>query len=260
MNSASNQLLSSGPSLTFSRAHTDNDCRIGVEWKSKYVHLMKSYTKSCTWSSTPSTVTIKVSQRIAPPVLEWSVDAEFTYQFFNDTVVISVTGTPQGQNLPKTFPRIGLEMELVKDFNSCSYFGRGPGEGYTDKKLSQDFGTHTLPIEELHTPYEFPQENGNRTDVRWVKFLDNHKGNVGLRARFVNKPRGFDFAASHYRCEDLEKAQHPYELEKCRRSEVVVRLDEAHMGLGSASCGPGVLPQYALESKPFKFEVILSSF
>ncbi|KAH6680993.1 glycoside hydrolase family 2 protein [Halenospora varia] len=260
MNSASNQLLSSGPSLTFSRAHTDNDCRIGVEWKSKYVHLMKSYTKSCTWSSTPSTVTIKVSQRIAPPVLEWSVDAEFTYQFFNDTVAISVTGTPQGQNLPKTFPRIGLEMELVKDFNSCSYFGRGPGEGYTDKKLSQDFGTYTLPIEELHTPYEFPQENGNRTDVRWVKFLDNHKGNVGLRARFVNKPRGFDFAASHYRCEDLEKAQHPYELEKCGRSEVVVRLDEAHMGLGSASCGPGVLPQYALESKPFKFEVMLSSF
>jgi len=230
------EIIHNGPELGFDRAYTDNDCRVSVEWKSKYVHQMKPHTRSVTWEDNDGTVTIVCKQRIAPPVLEWSVDAEFTYTFSNDSVRISVCGKPRGLNLPKTFPRIGLELGLVPSFDVVSWFGRGPGEGYKDKKLSQKFGNYKLSVDELLTDYEFPQENGNRTDVRYVKFL-TEKSDVGLRARFVDKPEGFNFSASHFKTSDLQDAQHPYELRKKRVEEVLVRLDANHHGLGSASCG-----------------------
>jgi beta-galactosidase len=207
-----------------------------VEWKSKYIHQMKPYTRSVTWEENAGVVTIVCKQRIAPPVLEWSVEAEFTYTFSNDSVQIAITGNPRGLNLPKTFPRIGLELGLVPSFEFVSWFGRGPGEGYKDKKLSQKFGNYKLSVDELLTDYEFPQENGNRTDVRNVKF-QNKNSDAGLRARFVDKPEGFNFSASHFKTSDLQEAQHPYELHKKRVGEVLVRLDADHHGLGSASCG-----------------------
>ncbi|TVY83569.1 Evolved beta-galactosidase subunit alpha [Lachnellula suecica] len=251
------EIIQTGPALGFDRAHTDNDCRVGAEWKAKYIHMMKPHTRSVTWDESNSVVTIVCKQRIAPPVLEWSVDAEFTYTFSKDSVQISVNGKPQGLNLPEMFPRIGLELGLIPSFESVSWFGRGPGEGYKDKKLSQKFGNYVLSVDELMTNYEFPQENGNRTDVRWVRFLNGKTDDTGLRARFVDKPEGFNFSASHFKTIDLQAAQHPYELHGKRVEEVLGRLDADHHGLGSASCGPLVLPQYALESKAFQFSVIL---
>jgi beta-galactosidase len=67
----------------------------------------------------------------------------------------------------------------------------------------------------------------------------------------------FDFQASHYRIDDVEAASHPYKLHKKKREEVVLRLDAAHHGLGTGSCGPKTLPEYALYPKPFEFEVVL---
>lgn len=256
------EILHSGPELDFDRAHTDNDCRVGVEWNAKHVHLIKPFTRSVTWSSSSSSAEIIVTQRLAPPVLEWSVDAVFTYVFSGDGVSITVKGTPQGQNLPKSFPRIGLTLSLAPSFSSAEWFGRGPGESYKDKKLSQAIGTYSLPISSLMYDYEFPQENGNRTDTRWVKFLPSSSSSSksGLKASFAGNGKdgqGFDFAAGHHHIQDVQKAQHPYELRKKKVEEVVVRLDYDHQGLGSQSCGPPVLEQYELKSGPFEFTVVL---
>ena len=54
---------------------------------------------------------------------------------------------------------------------------------------------------------------------------------------------------------DLEQARHPHEL--TRRDYITLNLDYRHNGLGSASCGPGVLPQYELRPEEFRFAVRL---
>jgi beta-galactosidase len=232
------EILHTGPQLDFYRAITDNDCKVALDWRSKNLHLMKPFTRSVTWTAKDGIVVITCKQRIAPPVLEWSVDAEFTYTFNNTSLSIFVSGVPQGQNLPATFPRVGLTLSLNRAFENTTWFGRGPGESYKDKKLSQQVGTYSMLVDALMTDYEFPQENGNRTDTRWVKFIAD---SGTLTARVLAKEEGFDFAAGHYHTVDVDKATHPYELRKYRVEEVMVRLDADHHGLGSQSCGKSAL-------------------
>lgn len=237
----SKNILHTGPTLSFFRALTDNDETDGKDWTAKEVKHLSPHTRSVTWDSEAATgsAIIKCTQRIAPPALEWSIDAVITYTFHDAQVAIHVTGNPQGINLPLTLPRIGLDLSLSSDFKEATWFGRGPGESYKDKKLSQKFGNYTAAIDDLAPEYEFPQESGNHTETRRVRF-DGPEG-VTLTAKFLNKPEGFDFKASHYDVLDVDKAKHPFELHKLRKDEVTVRLDMDHHGLGTDSCGKSSL-------------------
>ncbi|RFU29341.1 hypothetical protein B7463_g7015, partial [Scytalidium lignicola] len=253
---AGTELIHTGPKLDFFRAITDNDNRYkpscdGYEWIRKRLHEAKSHVRCAKWTTTAHSLDLVVESRIAPPVLEWSVDVTTTYIFSSNEVTIRVSGKPQGNNLPRTFARIGLTMSLNRAISNAEWFGRGPGESYSDKKLSQRFGTYNLPINDLFTNYEYPQESGNRTDVRWVVFKESN-GKELLKARFGDQEE-CSFAALHYSTEDLDECRHPYELEKRKKEEVIVRLDWKHHGLGTGSCGPKTMEEFALKSKPFEF-------
>ncbi|KAI0419829.1 beta-galactosidase [Xylaria grammica] len=273
------ELLATSPGVTFYRAQTDNDFpQDGTDWKDKLLHLATSQTKSSSWSAANgddgSTFVVKVKQRFAPPVLSWSIDLDITYTFrANGSVSVRVNGVPKGLNLPRTLPRIGLSFELPSTWaesakggakKPITWYGRGPGESYVDKKLSQRLGEYSVSsIDELWTDYEYPQEGSNRTDTRWVRFTHGKSGEE-ITAQFVDlaspdrERKPFDFNASHYRVADVEAAKHPYELRRKKTDNVVLRLDAAHHGLGSGSCGPRTRDEYALLTSPFEFEVVLS--
>lgn len=252
------ELIHTPPVLDFYRAVTDNDrpSRFGQSWINSRLHQTQCHTQSVTWSKSQDTgnIEIVVTTRIAPPVLEWSVDTTFTYTFTDKHLLIKVAGKPRGNYLPNTFARIGLTLSL-NDIQAAHWFGRGPGESYRDKKRSQKFDTYILPINDLFTDYEFPQETSNRTDVRYIEFIGKEK-EKGLRARFGDL-EGASFTALHYTTKDLDECQHPYELYKRKREETVVRLDWAHHGIGTGSCGPATLPEYELHCEPFEYKVLL---
>ena len=128
-------------------------------------------------------------------------------------------------------------------------------------------GLYIKAVEELHTPYEVPQENGNRTDTRWLAMRGASE--TGLVVKRADKSHvedtsdelgwedieTFDFAAHHYEVEVLEQAQHPTELRK--KDEVFFRIDAAHHGLGTGSCGPGVQTQYKLQTREMRFTFLI---
>ena len=101
---------------------------------------------------------------------------------------------------------------------------------------------------DLYTPYVFPQENGNRTDVSWVKFADA----IGRGICFAGLP---NFTAHRYTTMDLENAKHTTDL--VPRDFITVTLDHEHNGIGTGSCGPGPWEQYQLKPAEFRFTVRL---
>ena len=127
-------------------------------------------------------------------------------------------------------------------------------------KLSQPVDLYSSNVTNLWAKPDFPQESSNRTDTRWVKLASPK---TSLTAQFVKSKDGderhlFDFQASHYDVKDIDEAQHPYELESKKKDFVILRLDADHHGLGTGSCGPRTLEQYALKTEPFEFTVVLS--
>jgi beta-galactosidase/evolved beta-galactosidase subunit alpha len=206
-------------------------------------------------TGTEESVAVAVTGRLAPPVYDHGFGVEQVVTVRpTGAVDVDVTVRPQGDlsTLP-SLPRVGLDLELAGDATDVTWYGRGPGESYVDSRESALLGRYDRAVEDLHTPYVRPQENGNRTDTRWVRFSD---GRVGLE---ITTDSPFDFSAHHYTTADLETTDHDGELP--RRDPVFVSVDHAHCGLGTGSCGPPTLDPYRLSpSDTYEFAVSLTPF
>ncbi|KAG5946866.1 hypothetical protein E4U53_006507 [Claviceps sorghi] len=250
------ELMTEPITMDFYRALTDNDRGgHGQEWQKRRLHQTAAHTQQVRLDTVKDGVVVQIKQRIAPPALAWAVDTTWTYHFRRESVAINVKGRPHGAQLPSTFARIGITMGLA-GAERAVWWGRGPGESYRDKKHAQLHGNWVSTVDELWVDYEFPQDGGNRTDVRWVE-LGRADGGRVLRANFGSLD-GASFSAAHYATRDVDACAHPFELHRRRRRDTLVRLDWAHHGLGTASCGPWTLPQYSLKTdRGFDFDLVL---
>ena len=136
-------------------------------------------------------------------------------------------------------PRVGVVLELDDAFSHVRWFGRGPHECYPDRLRGAALGIWTCGIQDLHVPYIRPQENGARADVRWLELL----GERGRTVRIELEDPG-QVSVSRYRAEDLAGATHAEDL--VPSGSLLVTLDAAHRGVGTASCGPDTLPEYRI--------------
>ena len=144
-------------------------------------------------------------------------------------------------------PRVGVCLSLPIRFDTLRWFGRGPHENYPDRNRSAMLGIWSGPPDE--SPYLVPQEFGLRTDCRWFEAIDSAGGQV-VRIDVLD-PQAMHVSATHHAAADLFGATTASELR--RRDELVVCLDVAHRGLGTASCGPDVLAQYRLPAGRYEF-------
>lgn len=149
-------------------------------------------------------------------------------------------------------PRAGVTMTLAPGLENLDWFGRGPWENYADRKASAMVGLYNSIVADQYVPYIMPQEHGHKTDVRWLA-LTNTAG-AGLR---VEGNPTLEFSASHFTAEDLYQARHTCDLKP--RSEVILNLDAAMRGLGTASCGPDTLERYRLLAPEYTFTYRLSA-
>ncbi len=143
-------------------------------------------------------------------------------------------------------PRVGVNLILVPGLTQLEWFGRGPWENYPDRKAAAMVGRYASTVAEQYVPYIMPQEHGHKTDVRWLT-LANAQG-AGLR---VEGEPTIEFSASHYTDADLFAARHTTDLSP--RPQVILNLDGAHRGLGTASCGPDTLAAYRLLERAYQF-------
>ena len=86
--------------------------------------------------------------------------------------------------------------------------------------------------------------------MRWLTLTDES----GAGVRITGVP-AIGFTASHFSAADLTAARHTIDLEP--RAEVILHLDAAQRGLGTASCGPDTSPQYRLDAPIYRFAYTL---
>ncbi|MEE9377351.1 MAG: glycoside hydrolase family 2 TIM barrel-domain containing protein [Candidatus Lokiarchaeia archaeon] len=212
----------------FWRALTDNDQEKVDFSETPFPSVDK------TWKEAGKTgKIIKIEcEKIDPKVIQIKVQfniqnsknpLETTYSIYgNGGIIIKNNFTPS-----KNMVRFGMQMSIPGEFNKMTWYGRGPHETMLDRKTGAAIGIYSGLVEELITPYVKPQENGNRTDVRWIA-MTNKIGN-GLLVSDVGGTH-LSTSAWPYTMEDLESSTHDYELP--RRESITFNIDYKQQGVG----------------------------
>lgn len=188
-----------GPQLNFWRAPTDND--IG----SKMMH------KNINWKK--ATLEQKLS-KLSHKQLDNGYQVTATYQLpginTSATTVytiysngqVDVNNTLAATKEKSDIPRFGMRMQLAKQYSNLSYFGRGPWENYQDRKASAFVDLYHSTVAQQYIPYIRPQDNGYKTDVRWLALTNSDNSGLLVGSSNINAPIGF--SALHMPNEDFD--------------------------------------------------------
>lgn len=189
------------------------------------------------------------------PDIESTGQTEFTIRG-NGEIVVTNTYAP-GVAKYTELPRFGMKLVLKPGYEHMKWFGRGPFENYCDRKTAAFVGLYESTVSEQFVPYSRPQENGNKTDVRWMT-LTNHAGH-GLK--FTGSPL-LSVSALHFSIDDLDPGEtkkniHPPDLDP--RPEIYVNVDHKQMGVGGDNSW-GALPhdEYRLFPKEYSYTFKIS--
>jgi len=247
-------LLTAGPQFQLWRAPTDNDVHMANEWrKVGYDRLRRRLAGIEVTKSKTGPAVIRVSTVHGADCLPPCFRCEWTYTVSGSgEVLLALSVTPLREGLPP-LPRLGARLCLNSGLDRFAWYGRGPHESYIDRKESAFVGVYSGTVQEQYVPYVKPQENGNKSDVRWAAVTDIR----GLGLLACGLPL-FEVSAHRAAAEDFAKAKHTHEIRW--RDETVLNLDYRHGGLGSNSCGPQPLKEYLLQPEPITFRVRLRPF
>lgn len=152
--------------------------------------------------------------------------------------------------------RYGMVMDMPKAFNVVEYYGRGPGENYADRKLSENIGIYRTSVDAMPFSYIRPQETGTRSDIRWWTITDS-AGN-GLT---VTAAEPFSASALHYTIDSLDggpdkQNTHWNEIKPSDLTQLCI--DMRQMGLGCVNSW-GALPreEYRIHPADYTFSYTL---
>ncbi|MDC7137795.1 glycoside hydrolase family 2 TIM barrel-domain containing protein [Bacteroides zhangwenhongii] len=243
------ELLATPITLSLFRPATDNDNRDknGARlWRKAGLDNLTQKVTSLKEGKNTTTAAIELLNAKGQKV----GTADFIYTLDkNGALKIRTTFQPDTA-IVKSMARLGLTFRVADTYDQVSYLGRGDNETYADRGQSGKIGLYQTTPERMFHYYVTPQSTGNRTDVRWTKFTD--RSGEGI---LVDSNRPFQFSIVPFSDVLLEKARHINELE--RDGLVTVHLDAEQAGVGTATCGPGVLPQYLVPLKKQSFEFTL---
>jgi beta-galactosidase len=241
----------------FTRPQTDNDKR---GWKTHRVLKQWYYAK-------PKLVSILSGKFNVPNGS--GIYVKSTYSFINDSATVTIgylvyaNGIIQvGYNLATkkglpNIPKVGMQMGIERSYDNISWFGRGPFENYIDKNYAADVGLYNLPINEFMENYVVPQENGNRTDVRWM-YLSNPISKNGL---LIVADSLLSMSAWPYTEENIQNAKHTNKLKDA--GFITLNIDLIQMGVGGNDSWSEVaapLEKYQIPAKNYQYSFYIVPF
>ncbi|MFJ7976906.1 glycoside hydrolase family 2 TIM barrel-domain containing protein [Peribacillus sp. NPDC096379] len=249
------EIIQKGPELTLWRAVIDNDMYKKDDWINKYfLKNAKEQFVSLTYEMNKGFADVEIKKYLSSVNQAWGFHLTYHYRITQDGVLnLHLKGEKvlRGNEIPQMLPRIGITLNLNNEYNDVTWYGRGDSESYQDSKRSQSIGLYRKSVEEMHTDYVYPQENGSRCDT---SFLALTKGNQSILFNFKELR---DFTIHDYETSGLEEAKHRGKIEKSPYN--VLTIDYRQSGLGSNSCGEEQLPKYRVQIEDFEIGLEIRS-
>jgi beta-galactosidase len=258
------ELILKAPTPDFWRPPTDNDYgynmvrRMGV-WKTAGDQV--KVTKVDINNSIPGKTVISCKYDINDNEGKKIADYSSVYAIFSTGDVVITNSILKASDQIPELPRMGMQMQLPVEFSNLKWFGRGPHENYADRKTSADVGLYVSTVADQYIPYVRPQENGYKTDTRWLTLTDENGSGI-----LVSGYPLISFAALHNVHDDFES---PGRLSQYRRDAksanthtndvkprelVNLNIDLGQMGVGGDdSWGAQIHPQYRLLDKKYEY-------
>lgn len=233
-------LLKDGPKPDYWRARISNDPNFEDGMKNAAKNFKVT---NCKVDAKDKVVNVHVEGTIegidSPNTIDYQIYA-------NGDIVVTNSFTPANNDAVGDIAKVGMRMVVPSAYENVTYYGRGPQENYVDRKTGARVSIYRdTVINMFEDKYVRPQENGNRSDVRWTALTNGENG----KGIMIAAEGTMDMSALHYTSEDIHKTWndfgHPHQVPKTE--DVVLSVDTAQRGLGNASCGPGPLGQYTLQ-------------
>jgi beta-galactosidase len=237
----------------FTRPLTDNDRR---GWKPQ--KKLKQW-----YEAKPSLLNMKARQtgnliRITSDynIIKDSAAVKIVYTISGNGVIKVDYTLTANDSLPN-IPKVGMQCGINKNDTTIQWYGRGLYENYIDKNYGLDVGVYELPISKFDEPYVVPQENGNRTDVRWMN-LQNETSRSGL---LIVADSLLSMSAWPYTEQNLNNAKHTIDLKD--PGFLTLNIDLKQMGIGGNDSWSNVgapLKKYQIPAKNYSYRFYIKPY
>jgi beta-galactosidase len=161
--------------------------------------------------------------------------------------VIKIKNTLNESDYKGDIPRIGMRMQIPKEYENLSYFGRGPWENYQDRNAAAFVDVYTSKVKDQYVPYIRPQDNGYKTDTRWLALSNNNNEGLLIATGSENL---LSFSALHMENEDFDTTEGiDYENSNIRKHTIDIKekkIVQLNIDLGQR----GVAGDDSWKSKP----------
>ncbi len=240
----------------FWRAPTDNDFGNRMEQRQSIWRKTGENTKLknfVVYSSKTGNVIIESSFVLGDIRSDLLIKYDISSNGNIDVVMKFQPGIKGLQNLP----RLGL-LFVLNDADKLEYYGRGPHENYSDRNTSAFIGQYSGSVADQYFAYIRPQENGYKTDVRWLKIGD---GESGL---FITSDKPMSFSALHipmYMLDQITRSNYKHTIDVKQLPETYLHIDMKQMGVaGDNSWGARPHSQYQVPVKNYEFMFTIKPF
>ncbi len=238
-------LLTSGPVPNYWRGILNNDNgNYDGNWKNVNKNVTASDIAVGTNDAGQKTIRVTLasaSQANLKQTMIYTVDGSGAVTV---DATVDATGTSLGRYI-----RIGTVMELPEGYENVEWYGNGPVEAMWDREDFATVGRYSNTVSGMFYPYLDTQDTGTVTGVKWISVTNpSAKSAMAIAATDT-----VEASALHFTVDDLDQAQHPYELTKLDSTILTGKL--SFTGTGNKSCGQDTLSAYLLpNNKAYTYE------